>query len=113
MRPEYVAARATCSAADDTSVPTTRIRGRTGSGSATSSMSIASVNGSSPVEQPALQTTASRPWLAARLSTSGRMWWRSASICGRARWKCVSWIVTASSSRWRSDAASKRSSIAT
>ncbi len=98
----YVARPAARSAAADTSVPTMRTCACEASIGESSSISIASVYGSSPVEQPALQMVSGRSRPAARRSSSGSTRRRSASICGALRKKCVSWTVTPSSSRCRS-----------
>ena len=79
-RPEYVAPRRPrrpprTRRCDDHDVGVEAQRG------ADSSASIASVYGSSPVEQPALQMRSGRPSAAARCKRSGSRCWRSASIC--------------------------------
>ncbi len=79
-----------------------RTRGATGRDAATSAASIAMEYGSSPVEQPALHTVSARPRATARRMSSGSSRRRSASICGGFRKKCVSGMVTSSSSRCRS-----------
>ena len=54
------------------------------------------------VEHPADQIVNGRRSARARSTSSGRTAARSASICGRLRKKCVSWMVTAFNNACRS-----------